>query len=186
MRFALVCMIALLCSLSFTSATTSTATAIVRLEIINAPPHLASLTISPEKPAMHESLACIADIRDEHPDKNTLDVAWLHGDTLVSTGELIIPAEHNLAPGDELRCIARATDDQGSRSNALTATALLTETTLTDRLSGLAGITGFAVAGEPKGKASSNSILVAVLVILFALNAVLTAKHLRRKKFEGE
>ena len=182
MRFPLVCMIALLCAIPFASAATSTATAVVSLEIINAPPRIVSLTISLENPAMHESIACIANISDEHPDQNTLTVAWLHGDTLISTGEFIVPEEHDLAPGDELSCIARATDEEGSRSNALIATAILTETTLADRISGLASITGSVVAGQPNGGASQNSILVAILVVLFALNAVLTAKHIRRKK----
>lgn len=185
MRFALAWVLVLLCSLPITSAATSTATAVVRLEIINAPPHLASLTISPEEPAMHETLACTADIHDEHPGQNTLEVAWLLGDRLLSTGELIVPAEHGLAPGDTLTCIARATDEEGSLSNALTATATLTESTFADRLSGLGGITGFAVAGEQNGKGSTNSILLAVLVILFALNAVLTARHFRTRKEQG-
>lgn len=179
MRFALAWVLVLVCSLSSASAATSTATAVVTLEVVNAPPHLASLTISPEKPAMHETLACTADIRDEHPGQNALEVAWLLGDRLLSTGELIVPAEHGLAPGDTLTCIARATDEEGSLSNALTATATLTESTFADRLSGLAGITGFAVAGGQEG--STNSILLAILVILFALNAVLTARHFRKR-----
>lgn len=183
MRFAFVWIVALLCSLSSASAATSAATAVVSLTIVNAPPYIASLTINPEEPAMHESLACIADIRDEFPDMSTLDVVWLHEDRVITTGELIVPAEHGLAPGDTLTCIARATDDQGARSNALTARATLTETTLRDRLSGQRGITGFAVAGQKEGKGGQNSsILVAILIVLFALNAVLTARHLRTRK----
>ena len=112
---------------------------------------------------------------------STLDVVWLHGDTVLSTGELLFLGEHDLIPGDKITCIARATDEEGLRSNALTATAILEESTFTDRLSGLAGVTGFAVAGQPKAQ-GQNSILVAILVILFALNAVLIAKRIRIKK----
>lgn len=180
MRFALAWVLALMCSLPSAAAATSTATAVVTLQIINAPPYLASLTITPEEPLMHETIACTAEIRDEHPEQNSLDIVWLYEGELLSTGEQLILADHNLAPGDAITCIARARDEEGSRSNALTATAVLTESTLTERLSGLAGITGFAVAGRQAG--STNSILFAVLATLFALNAVLTARHLMTRK----
>ena len=179
------------------SAETSSAVAIVRFEVLNAPPALLSLAISPDDAAPYHTLSCTGEIRDNEPDGLSLRVSWLRGSELLSIEQAFVPADYGLVAGDEVTCEAFAVDAHGAASSARSASIVLREgrqpaallhNTLTflgvsgrgavaAADAGMIRVTGF-VAGGAAG--AEGIMLYGLLAALVLVNLALLGRRLAR------
>lgn len=166
-----------------------TATGYLRLEIINLPPEVGALALSPETIYPDTILSCEGTVIDEQPDAASLDYHW-------ERNGLIAQESGNrygglLEPGDTIACAAIATDRHGAQSSEVMLQATVqeppkeivqlqqalqalgrpvdTEEAIALRAEGLGAITGHVV-GVEGSQASWIGLLAVVAVILVLLN----------------
>jgi len=203
MRFPPVCIIVLLILSGYAYAATDTVSAKVTLEIMNAPPYLAALALTPEQPTAYDAVACLAEVRDNEPETVVVEMGWYSGERFLSDEMYLVPVEFDVFGGDELTCEATAIDKEGVKSKTLSTSITLAESELREILiyhtgmlvgiepelpillpvvegsAGMGTVTGFAVA-EPAGT-SSIAYLALLLIMLLVVNLFFLSKRLRTR-----
>jgi hypothetical protein len=100
----------LLLSISFASATTSQY-ATIKVVIINRPPEISTISISPNEAYYDSTLTCNATIDDELPDKVTLNYNWYKNNKLLQEKSKTLTGVNE---NDVIKCEATPTDVEGA------------------------------------------------------------------------
>ena len=121
------CVAALLVLQGAFAGQTSTARAVISLEITNDPPQIVDVTISPMRVYADTELHCEAKVADEAPGLARFEYLWEMDGILLSKEETM---QAPLTPGKQVRCTVIAIDPAGLRSEPMSASSRVEETPL--------------------------------------------------------
>ena len=163
----------------------------IRLEVINGPPHITEMKISPDNPRYDSTLECVARIKDEHPETVTFFYAWYsNGEKLSNDGKFLKEFEEE----DTITCQVRVVDE-GFLVDAQSADTYIQGTPLRVKLfkpiletaninvradevesqTSMMAVTGM-VTGSDTSPVSTIFVLILTVIIIGGLNIAMLLK----------